>query len=462
MTDRPREGGTRPRLFYGWVIVAVTLLSDAIAVGMGPATFGVFLRPMSEALGWSRTAFTSAVTLQSLANVALSPPLGLLLDRYGARPLMVLGGATAAVCFMLMGKVEEVWQFYVLYTVAAALGLHELGGLITTTAVAKWFVRMRGRAIAISTLGNSIGGLVVAPLAAFLIGAVGWRSSWLVLGAVTAAVVLPPTILFMRNRPEDMGLRPDGDPPDAAPGSGLASGHRPSASTEVQWSLREALRTRTVWLLIISLNLSSMTISAVIYHQVALYEDLGFSLQAASLILSMNLGGGALSKLFWGFMAERIPVRYCLIASFLTRALAIFVLLLGSGPERAYVFAALYGLGGAYGTLVPILWADYYGRTFLGTIRGALTPFSLLASLGGPLFAAWTFDVLGSYTTAFWVFGATLILSTGIIYFARPPRKQPAPAAAAVDVPFPGSGQSQRSAAEPVSERHDEAPARPS
>ncbi len=421
----------RPGFYYGWVIVLVSLISDMIAVGMGPATFGVFLRPMSEALGWTRTSITGAVSLQSFANIVVSPAVGWLLDRHGPRAIMVFGAASSGIAFMLLGNIHELWEFYLLYTFASALGIHELGGLVTTTAVAKWFIRHRGRAIAVATLGNSIGGLIVAPLAAFLVDSVGWRSAWGVLGFLIVVVTLPPVIIFMRRSPEDMGLLPDGDSPQETRQSTQTTTQSPSSpvAREYQWSLGEALRTRSVWFMILAFNLSSMAVSAVIYHQVAYFTDIGFSVQAASLVLSLNLTCSLVSKLFWGFLSERVEVRLCLIATFLGRAVGMLVLLLGTAPERVYIFAVLYGLlGGAYGTLIPIAWANYYGRSFLGTIRGALTPFSVFSSLAGPLFAAWAFDTLGSYESAFWVFTATLMLAAVAMFFATPPRQRPSTA----------------------------------
>ena len=250
------------------------------------------------------------------------------------------------------------------------------------------------------------------------------------LGFLIVVATLPPTILFMRRSPEDMGLLPDGDSPKEYRLSAQTTTRPPSpVAGEYQWSLREALRTRSVWFMILAFNLSSMAVSAVIYHQVAYFTDIGFSVQAASLVLSLNLTCSLVSKIFWGLLSERVEVRLCLIATFLGRAAGLLVLLLGTAPERVYIFAVLYGLlGGAYGTLIPIAWANYYGRSFLGTIRGALTPFSVFSSLAGPLYAAWAYDTLGSYESAFWVFAATLAFAAVAMFFATPPRQSPSTA----------------------------------
>lgn len=131
------------------------------------------------------------------------------------------------------------------------------------------------------------------------------------------------------------------------------------------------------------------------------------------------------SKLLWGFIAERVPARYCLMSNFLLKGGGWLALLLSNAPERVFVYAVVSGLGTASAVLQPLLWADYYGRAFLGTIRGVTSPFQVISSLGGPLFAAYVFDTAGSYDTAFWLFTTTIFLAFVLMFFARPPGVAP-------------------------------------
>ena len=422
MTQPGRD--RRPRFFYGWIIVLVSAITDATAFGAGNVSFGVFLQPMSAALGWSRTTLIGAATLSSFAHLIVNPVVGVVLDRHGPRIIMVFGTVVGGISFMLMGGVTEPWQYYLLFTTATAFGLHEVGGLVATTTVAKWFVRQRGRALAFTVAGNNIGGIVMAPLTAFLISAIGWGAAWAVLGFLIVAVVLPPTILFMRRSPEDMGLLPDGDPPESAAKSTETTSPR---REEPRWEVRDALRTPTLWILIISSNLSSLGISAFLYHQVAYFRDAGLSLEAAALTYSLYNAMAMVSKLLWGFIAERVPARYCLMSNFLLKGVGWLALLLSNAPERVLVYSVISGLGTASAVLQPLLWADYYGRAFLGTIRGVTSPFQVISSLGGPLFAAFVFDTAGSYDVAFWIFTATIFLAFGLMFFARPPGVAPDP-----------------------------------
>lgn len=424
----------RPRFFYGWIIVAVSFLGDGIALGAGNSSFSVFLKPMSDSLGWSRTTFTGAVTVQTLLNLVANPVVGYIVDRYGPKIVMVVGALVAGVCYLLLGKITEPWQFYVLYAAAVALGLHEVGQLVTTATISKWFIRMRGRALAMASAGSSFGQIIFAPLCAFLVVALGWRDAWGVLGVVVMALILPPAILFMRRMPEDMGLRPDGDAVVEAAATGNPRGEQRIA--DVSWSVKEALRTRTLWTMVLAFNLASVAYSGIIYHLIPYYTDIGFSLQTASLLMALTHVFSMASKLPWGLAAERFPVRYCIMVMLVGRAAGLLSLLLSTSPLRVFGYVVIAGsLSYAMGPLQAQIWADYYGRRFIGSIRGILAPFSLISSLGGPLFAAFIYDRLGSYNGAFSVFVVSLLLAVCVLFFAKPPAPLPAVVSAAMVQP---------------------------
>ena len=390
------------------------------------------MRPMSDGLGWSRTTITAGSAFQALSNLVLAPVLGIIVDRYGPRMVMVLGACIASVSYMFMTRVTEPWQFYILYTSAVSVGLYEVGNFVTTTVVSKWFIRLRGRALAFTTLGIDAGTATLAPVAAFLAASIGWRNTWGVLGVIIAAVVIPPSTFFMRRTPEDMGLRPDGDPPDLPPQPGnVAAPPRPARRVEQDWTPREAFRTRALWQLVIAMNLASIGASALFLHIVSYITDTGLSLQTASLVVSVHGLAAIGSKLIYGFLAERIPIRFCLGANVAGRALGYFILLIGQAPWRVFVFAPLGGLtGSAFAPLSAQIWADYYGRASVGAIRGFITPLSLIASVTGPLGAAYAYDELGSYDRVFWLYAGLLLVSAVMIFTAKPPVHPAAVAAA--------------------------------
>jgi sugar phosphate permease len=318
-----------------------------------------------------------------------------------------------------MGSITEPWQFYLLYTSATVLGLNEMGSLVTSTTVAKWFVRQRGRAMSLGSIGLNVGGAVLAPLVAITIAAVGWRQTWSVLGIIVACTVLPAAIFFFRRAPEDMGLLPDGDRPGNEP---VARPGQRTAANEQQWKLSDALRNPTTWVIVAAFNLILVAASAMSQHSVAYLEDTGMSLVEASAMFGASHLVTIGAKLTWGAISDRFPVRYCLIISSFARIVGLLSLMFATGPARMGGFVIGQGIGQGMGLLGPKLWADYYGRTFLGTIRGVLQPFSVVASLIGPLFAAYVFDTSGSYNMAFWVIIVCLLFSVVLLWMARPPK----------------------------------------
>jgi len=415
----------RPRLFYGWVIVAVCFIAEMTAFGAGSASLAVFLRPMSSDLGWSRTTITFALTVQSLGNIIVSPFSGRLIDRRGAKIVMVAGAITAGLGFVLISQAREPWQFYLFYGMAGTLGLQQLGSLVTGTLISKWFVRMRGRALAFSGLGLNTGAVVFGPIIAILIERFGWRLAWVALGCFVAVILLPPALLLLKRSPEDVGLRPDGDPDEAPAPDGTAAEviRRPE---ETSWSVRDALHTRTTWLVVFSTSLVGLALGTLNAHQVAYFVDSGLSLERASFFFAMGHLFTLPGKVMWGFLSERVPTRHCMAGNNIARAISIALLLVATGDFRLWGYAFFTGLGQGVAFLNAKIWADYYGRRFIGSIRGVLTPIQVVSGLGGPLLAAILYDATQSYDTSFKLCIGALIVATAAIMLARPPQRGPA------------------------------------
>jgi MFS family permease len=438
MAATPRQASSRQALllgrwrlpfFYGWVIVAVVFIADFIAAGMGGITVGLFFKPMGEAFGWSLTMLTGAVTAQSIAGMIVSPVVGPALDRFGARPVMVVGALVAGAGLLLMTQITSIWQFWVLYALIGALGLNEMGQMTGTVVVSKWFVKKRGRAMAIATVGTVFGGAVFSPVIGFLLDEVGWRMTWGVLGVALLAIMMPVLLLFMRRQPEDLGLLPDGEAQAAAVGE-AASGRggtrsATAAAGEVSWTLKEALRTRSLWLLVLAMNLISLSASSVAVHIIPyLTQQEGMSLKVASFILSARLLGATLGRIPWGFIVERFPARYCLAMVCFGRGIAPLVLVVVPFPYNIPPFIFLSGfIGGNLGLLQPMTFANYYGRAFTGSIQGMLRPLLGASSLGGPLLIAILYDAQGTFDAAFAITGVLGVLAIVAVLMATPPRR---------------------------------------
>jgi sugar phosphate permease len=255
---------------------------------------------------------------------------------------------------------------------------------------------------------------------AALIASMGWRDAWFVLGVFVVLIMLPPAALLLKRSPEDMGLRPDGDPPDEpAVDHSQASAPR---REEPRFTVREALRTRTTWLIVLSTSMVGLALGTLNHHQVAYFIDNGLSLERASFFFAMGHLFTLPGKIMWGFLSEKVPVRYCMAGNDIARAISIVLLLVVAGDPGLWGYAVFTGLGQGVAFLNAKIWADYYGRAFVGSIRGVLTPIQVVSGLGGPLLAAIIFDHTQSYNISFSICVVALVIATASIWLARPPQ----------------------------------------
>ena len=419
--------GKRPKIFYGWYIVAVSFLCWFGADAFGWYTFGIFIKPITEELGWTTVMLTGALTLRSVFSGLIGPVVGPLADtRHGARVLMAAGVLIAGSVPLAVSRVSQPWQFYLFFGVIGALGMVGFGGLVTNAIISKWFIRLRGRAIGISTMGVSIAGLVFVPMVHSFNTRLGWRTTLVVIGFIIWVLTFLPVVFLVRRRPEDRGLLPDGDEPgkNAAEEVNLTQGEIVFAGEEI-WTLKEALKTRALWLLLIGFNTTGLALSGVFLHFYPYVESKGFSSNVAVTALTVVAACCAVVKVPWGLLAERIQVRYCITACYLGCAFSLVILLFSHSVPFVFIYAFTYGvtLGGDM-VLRELVWANYYGRTFLGTIRGVIMPANLVSMSGGPLFAAWLKDLTGSYQLPYTIFLITTVLGTLFIYLAKAPEKK--------------------------------------
>ena len=392
-----------------------------MASGVGPFNVPLFFKPMTDSMGWSLTQLTVALTAQAIAGMVISPLVGPLLDRYGARPVMAGGAIIAGVGLIFLMGIQEVWEFWVIYAIVGALGLHEMGQFTGPVVVSKWFIRLRGRAMAFATIGVSAGAMVMAPIIGFLIPAIGWRQTWGVMGVSLLIIMVPTILILMRRQPEDLGLLPDGDAPEGSEDSPTTTASTRQVK-EPSWTLGEALKTKTLWILIISLNLVGLMGSPIITHTVpylTLQESM--SIQMVSVVLVLRQVGGSFSKLMWGFLVERIPVRYCLSAMYAIRSLGPLCLILIPYPYNVPPFVLFTGLGAAMSVLQPVVFANYYGRAFIGTIQGTMRPLLGVSQLAGPLLVAIVFDATGTFDVAFLACVVVGLVAAAIALLATPP-----------------------------------------
>ncbi len=408
----------RRRPFFGWWVVITGFIDQFTAAGFGVYAFSVLVKPMSDDpdLGWSRTELVWGITIGIVIATSTGPLFGFFLDRrHGPRLLMLIFGLMGAVGLVFTSRVEHLWQYYLFFGVVSAFFLHTTIFLVVPTVVSKWFVRKRGQALIFSTMGRPASGLVMLPLTQVLMSAVGWRTTWLVLGIAVAAIVIPLNALFLHRRPEDRGLLPDG----AAESPRIRDS---SAPRESSWTLGLALRTRAFWLVLLATNLSGSGIIGVLVNQVAylkeFYSDAG-AVGGATLVTASSLVG----RFAWLLIADRVNPRHSAALSFLLSAAGMLFFIYADGVVMMVLWGLSFGVGiGGMDPMTSLVWASFFGRRFLGSIRGFVTMTNMVSIAGSPLLVAAIFEATGTYRPAFIVLLAAFLSAAVFILASRAPR----------------------------------------
>ncbi|MCJ7785100.1 MAG: MFS transporter, partial [Desulfobacterales bacterium] len=369
--------------------------------------------------GWSRTAVTGAITTGTILAGLVSLPFGKLVDRYGTRWLTSLGAVVAAGMYVLMTKFVELWQFYVVFVMARVISMGAVTNIAPRTAAVNWFRRYRGRALGLLSMATPLGASMLAMIAQFIMQDHGWRTVFLVFALAMLFLQALPAALILRRRPEDLGLVPDGGPSvDVTPASSL----KRADEEESDWTLSEAIRTPTMWLLIAAIIVGLIVNTGIGFHLVAYYTDIGIAPSIAVGALSLYAFTGALGNIIWGFLSERFSERFLASVVMVLTAATILYLQSVRTITGAFIFAALFGLTSrGEGTLVNIILAQYYGRSSYGAINGFVMPFHNLGLGFGPLISSVSFDLTGSYQTLFSVFIGASMIAAVLFWLSKKP-----------------------------------------
>ena len=388
------------RPFYGWWIVAGALVGQFTWMGVGPAVVGVFLLPVVNDLGWQVWQFTLGTTLAAAGGALSGILAGEVVDRYGPRPLMLLGAAVTTVCFVGLSLQSNLWIFLALYAITGFAGWTLFGPLVVNAAVSKWFITQRGWALSIGSIGVSLAGMISPVTVTFIVDTWNWRGGYAALAAfVTLAIA--PAAFVMRRMPEDYGMRPDGD----GPGTGTQAAETPSGFEPHSLTRSQALRTSGFWLLTLGFTLNYTAMSAILVHAIPFATEAGFSRAIASAALAVNGVGNLASKGFWGYGLQRFDARLLAATAYTISATGVALMVLsGVTGQGAILFPGFFLYGFGFGGTIPLsefLWARYFGREHIGAIRGIGNPIAVAGTGLGPVLAGAWFDLSGAYYPAF-------------------------------------------------------------
>jgi MFS family permease len=423
------------RPFYGWIIVGVSFLIGFTESGVFQNILSIFMKPMVNEFGWSRASVTGAIAFGSLSGGLLSLAVGPILDRHGPRMVSFWGILLLSLGLGAMMFVTHIWQLYLFFGVGRMIAVGVLS-LVTSVSIANWFVLLRGRAMGIKGIGERLGSALLPLMVQFLILAVGWRMAWGALGAVVFLMSGIPALVFLRHRPEDMGLCPDGALPVSDKRGTIHPPDRLDASadgSEPVWTRAQATRTKAFWVLICLNSLIPFAQAGINFHIYPFLTDQGFSQTTAVWILTTFAVSGMAGSAAWGILTEKFRIQNLLAANVMGNGL-IFLLLYWAvqfkfdgalGTAIIFLLTALHGLfHGGRNPMIPVIWANFFGRRSLGSIYSMGNPFYFTANAIGPVFAGLFFDLFGSYAFPFYFFVITFFIS-GIITLRMQPPKRP-------------------------------------
>ena len=432
MTGAPAR---RKKIFYGWWIVAAGSILNALSGGTYQTGFSVYFLPVTRDFGLSRAATSLAYGLARMEGGFEGPLAGYLVDRLGPRTMIAIGGLLAGLGFILLAQTNSFTMFLVVYVGVLALGMNAGFNHGIMAAINQWFVRRKGLAMSITTTGMSIGGAVITPVIAAIVLNLGWRTGAVISGLVLIAVVVPTSVMIRRS-PESMGLLPDGDsaPPAAAGGSLSDSGSIRFSRhiTTVDFTAKEAFKTRAYWFLAMAMGIRIAAHSGVFVHLVPLMVWKGQSEALGAFVVSFVAFISIVLRVLLGWLGDKWAKQKIVGITMLVGALSLVILLLSSGALwQLLIFATLFACAEGVNGLSWSLLGDFFGRESFATLRGGITMVHSFMSMGVPVFAGWVYDTSGSYHWAMLpILGLYVMAALAFWYLphAKPPKRVADPA----------------------------------
>ena len=402
MSEATNATARSGRYHYGWNVVALTLVLQAVSIGISIYSFALFVVPWLDAFHVDRAQVMLAIFLAQVGLGAMSPICGRLLDRFPVRVLIVLGCVSLAAGLLAMSLATAFWQVVLAYATLMPLGMAFAGTLASQTLVTRWFTARRGVAIGVSAMGTSMGGFAFPLLIAPLISNVGWEDTLAVLAALTVVLTVPAALLVLRRSPPGQDRRMGGGAPPR------------------QWSTLEVLSTRTFWIPVIALVPVNAAFGGVQFSLGAYVFDLGLEQGVAATLIAITSVSNIAGKFVFGSLGDRVDHRALFWGMGACLAVALVFYIVAPGFPALAVAAALQGLAtGGVLPLMGLIYAGRFGVSSFGRVMGLVNLFLMAGSVGS-VYSGWIFDLTGSYVPAFVTF--LVLLLPGAIWIRWLPR----------------------------------------
>ncbi|MGM8366611.1 MFS transporter [Virgibacillus sp. W0181] len=408
--------------YYGWVIVFIAGLGVFFSGPGQTYSNSAFIDEYIRDFGWSRSQVSGIYSGATLVAGLLMIFVGRFIDRFGQRAMMVsIGSVFAAVCFF-NSMVSSIWMLAIGFFFVRLLGQGSMS-LIPNTLVAQWFIKKRGLAISIMTLGSFVSAMTFPLVNTWLIQTWNWQFAWQFWGALLILIFVPIALFGVRNKPEELGLEPDGfsDKNDFnqhwLAGSSIVE-------AEQDWTLNEAMKTRAFWALLICVGIPSLVNTGITFHIISIFGSNKLTPEIAAIVLSLMAIIGIPMSLVSGIITDKIKSNYLLIIIFLIEIALLLLLIVTTNTVIAVLFGILWGVANGLERIgMNVIWPNYFGRKYIGSINGVGVTMMVLGSAFGPLPFGVGFDVFHSYTP---VLLATLFFpALGLVaaFIAKKPMK---------------------------------------
>ncbi|MBN1855918.1 MAG: MFS transporter [Dehalococcoidia bacterium] len=419
----------RPRVFYGWTIVAAALIMMAVGYALRN-TFSVFYPVLVDEFGWERGNTALMFSINIIVYGVAAPFVGSLVDRFNPRIVFSIGACVMGSAIALCSLASQQWHFFLLYGVAAAIGLSMTGVTPLSAIIAKWFVRNRALAFGIFNMGFGIS-LLASPAAQSLISGLGRQQAYMAIGLIAIVIIVPIAVFVIRRSPADKGTFPDGVAPanNGSESGDVRVGKPLTQWMRTEWTLKRAMHTRQFWLLFaMDFCLMGLAQQILIAHSVYLFRDIGFTPQASANAFSL-FGIGLTVGYLFAYLSDRIGREHVIIPGCLLSAASAAVLLLVHSPaQHALAFSCMFvagaGMGAAITTFLATVADLFQGKNY-GTIQGIMTVGFSMGGAFSPWLAGYLHDITGSYFVAIIVVVSALVLDAILVAVIAPRKLRP-------------------------------------
>ncbi|MFC1957214.1 MFS transporter [Chloroflexota bacterium] len=395
-----------PKVFYGWWVVAASVVIALYTAGAVFYGFTTVFEPIADELGWSYTQISLAASIRGLEMGLLAPVVGILVDRWGPRRLIAGGVVFTIGGLLLLGQVTTVVMFYVAF-ILVTIGMSTTTMTVLMTAVANWFRRKIGIASGIAISGFGLGGLMV-PVMVKLIELYDWRMTLTILALGMLVTILPLSLVF-RHKPEQYGYLPDGQV--KAPVTSVNTPGSPQATevAEVNITAKQALRSSTFWWIALSFTIHAMLVTTIVTHVMPYLSSIGIARSQSSLVATSIPVISIIGRLGLGWLGDKVNRKLVAAGAFVMTGVGLFFFEYAAtaGSWTLVLFLIFFGIGyGGLNVLRTSIGREYFGRANFGTIFGFIIGINMVGNIIGPTLAGWVYDTRGSYQGLWFVLAA--------------------------------------------------------